>query len=62
MAIEFKQYMRPHGNTRIVNILRSDDIEIKAKEVKSKGFVFENEVLNNGLISMSITKYRPPPF
>lgn len=54
-AIPFTQYLLPHGRKREVSINRPKDVYDKAMDIIKNGFCFEIEILNNGLVSMTIT-------
>lgn len=54
--IEFTQYMRPNGRKVQVNIVRTPPIELKAAELRDKGYRFEIEELMTGVISMTVEK------
>jgi len=53
--IPFTQYLLPHGRKNEVSIERSKDIYDKAMDIIEAGHCFEVEMLNNGLIHMTIT-------
>ena len=54
MSIEFTQFLRPNGKQRLGWIDRPEDIENKAKEIISKGYKFECEELQTGMVSFTI--------
>lgn len=49
--MNFTQFMRPNGRRVPTNIHRPAEIEAKAVEIQLEGYVFESEVLMNGLCS-----------
>jgi DNA-binding IclR family transcriptional regulator len=54
MPIPFTQYLRPNGERRQVTIVRSPEIEALAQEIRAKGYNFECEELNNGIVSFTV--------
>lgn len=54
MPIKFTQYLRPNGNTRVIEITRPAEIEALAQDLLKQGLVFEIEELQTGEVSMSI--------
>lgn len=55
MAIEFTQYVRPHGEKRTVHIGRPFDVERKAQGIVESELTFECEVLTDGRVSLTVT-------
>ncbi len=55
MSIEFTQYLMPDGAQKKIHIARPEAIETKAREIMSKGFRFEAEMLTTGEISLTIS-------
>lgn len=49
--MNFTQYMRPNGRKVFTTINRPPEIEAKAREIEAVGYVFETEVLMNGMCS-----------
>jgi hypothetical protein len=54
MSVQFIQYMLPNGTKKPVWIDLPDEVEAKAALIRQAGFVFEIEVLRNGMVSATI--------
>lgn len=52
--IPFVQYMRPHGHQVDTAIDRPQSVYDKAMKIIEAGYVFEAEVLTNGMVSLTI--------
>lgn len=48
----FTQFLLPNGRKKQIEIIRSEEIENKAKKITDKGFNFEIELLRNGMVHM----------
>ena len=53
MAIPFTQYLQPNGAKRAVVIDVDEETEAQAKILIDKGYHFDVEILNTGLISLT---------
>lgn len=55
MTIPFTQYIRPDGRPMPTEISMPKDVEDKAHYLIEHGYVFESEILLNGMISLTCT-------
>ena len=49
MAVQFTQYLRPHGKRQLIEIDLDEATEKKAQEIKAAGLCFECEVLGDDI-------------
>lgn len=57
VRIDFTQYLRPHGmRTDVYTVLEDTDDTLgpQYQKIKDNGYVFECEVLTNGMVSLTI--------
>ncbi len=55
MAVKFTQYILPDGTKKPVEIDLGPEIETLANDIIQAGFVFEIEILSNGMVSATIS-------
>jgi len=54
-ALPFTQYLLPNGDKKEIEFIVDGDTEIKAKSILKYGWVFEAEILTNGVVSLTIS-------
>ena len=54
MAIEFIQFLRPHGRRSKQKIERPQEVEARAELLKEKGYEFHAEMLTTGQVSLTV--------
>ena len=54
-ALAFTQYLLPNGDKKEIEFIVDGDTEIKAKSILKYGWVFEAEILTNGVVSLTIS-------
>ena len=52
--ISFTQFLMPNGRKRNIQVKRPEDIEDKARQITFAGYKFECEILQTGLVSLTI--------
>ena len=54
MPIPFTQYLLPDGRRKTIHFEATSEYEKKANDLIAAGYVFEVEVLTNGIVSLEV--------
>ncbi len=54
IAVQFTQYLRPDGRTKLITLSVADDLFANVEAIKNIGARLECEVLMNGIVSLTI--------